>query len=74
MNVTLMKQSSDTVTYGEEQTLEVIRLTNVTRIDYVENSGEPYYAITHKTGSDASAHTTNYDCSDYILAVEPSIN
>lgn len=75
MTVYLMKSSTDTVTYGEELTAEVIKLENVTNIAYVESSGTyaDYFAITHKTGSDADAHTTNYSAYDYILSIVPAI-
>ena len=75
MKVILMKSTTDDVTYGEENTVETIELDNVTNIEYVEAVGTDadYYAITHKTGSDASAHTTNFSVYDYILSIIPPI-
>lgn len=74
MEVVLTKTTQSTITYGNEQTVETIRLTNVTRIDYVYNLGvASYYAITHQTGDDASAHTTNFGVKDYIISIVPML-
>ena len=74
MEVVLTKTTHTAVSYGNEQTVETLRLTNVTRIDYVYNGGvASYYAITHQTGDDVASHTTNFGCDVYMISIVPML-
>ena len=49
--------------------IETNYLENVTSVIETTVDGVSVYQVTHKTGADASQHTTNYPISNYNISV-----
>lgn len=66
----VLKITETAITYGKAYSTQTIILENVTSIDYVDNSNdEKVYRISHKTGSDAEIHNTDFLARSYMISI-----
>lgn len=68
--IAVSKINTTSLAYGERQQIETLSFDNVSNIAEVTvGVSGTFYQITHKTGADEEAHTTQLPVTDYTIMI-----